>query len=474
MEEVNGQEAALGSTRLSFQPLNYKYILPIFGARQSGKATFLRTHQESNHPSRAVIGDGLQEEKTLFLLSKAALPFSSSRSERKTTALTSKGTVMGCTAEDCVDDATFNKVKRLSPTVGAIVMCDATRPSTIDEACRIKVALDKMWMNPSSSSSSSLSCSSSSSTSSKNRCMPCIIFASKIEQVTDVHVGFRIGAELQRVTDEYGFKKWYVGSSFCSENVQQVLSFFVEMMKEKEKTGECRPRENTESRHDCDYDGATEGNGATLAVRKLLCTESNSMMDCDIDPKGVLATEVPPLSSSSIFSRSSRRRSSANTLKAKRTATKTMMMLQQGTNFTKHSSSGRRSRKRVLWIDRSRLFWAKSRSARLAKSLPLSNIIEVVVDDDDDRHEKRSFSLRLKANSFSSVGGSTKLIRLVAETELDCDRWVRFLLDVSLTNEGGPSPQGQERDHITDDDEENGGKENEETFLGKVCNNGME
>jgi len=38
----------------------------------------------------------------------------------------------------------------------------------------------------------------------------------------------------------------------------------------------------------------------------------------------------------------------------------------------------------------------------------------------------------------------------------------------------GPSPQGQERDHITDDDEENGGKENEETFLGKVCNNGME
>mmetsp|Transcript_11377 Transcript_11377/g.13562 ORF Transcript_11377/g.13562 Transcript_11377/m.13562 type:complete len:293 (-) Transcript_11377:107-985(-) len=234
--------------------------------------------------------------------------------------------------------------------------------------------------------------------------------------------------------------RWFVGSASRSESVKEVVEHFAEMMRENEKAGresmwEGEEEEKTEPLNKSNCDDAVEGNSAAMAVRKLLRADANATMEhANIDAKDVLATASPqPSSSFFSSSRRRRRRSGADSSKTNSRATEVFMMLQQGSNFIKYSSSGKRCKKRVLWIGRSRLFWASSRSSRLAKSLPLSTITEVGVGG-DGRHQKLSFSLRLKADGRSIMGRGRKLIRLAAETEQDYDRWLQFLVDVSRTN----------------------------------------
>mmetsp|Transcript_3905 Transcript_3905/g.6169 ORF Transcript_3905/g.6169 Transcript_3905/m.6169 type:complete len:158 (+) Transcript_3905:1847-2320(+) len=89
--------------------------------------------------------------------------------------------------------------------------------------------------------------------------------STQIEKVTDVHIGFRIGAELQRVTEEYGFQKWFVGSASRSESVKEVVEHFAEMIRENEKAGresmwEGEEEEKTEPLNKSNCDDAVEGN----------------------------------------------------------------------------------------------------------------------------------------------------------------------------------------------------------------------
>mmetsp|Transcript_3907 Transcript_3907/g.6181 ORF Transcript_3907/g.6181 Transcript_3907/m.6181 type:complete len:93 (+) Transcript_3907:2351-2629(+) len=89
-----------------------------------------------------------------------------------------------------------------------------------------------------------------------------------------------------------------------------------------------------------------------MAVRKLLRADANATMEhANIDAKDVLATASPqPSSSFFSSSRRRRRRSGADSSKTNSRAREVFMMLQQGSNFIKYSSSGKRCKKRVLWI----------------------------------------------------------------------------------------------------------------------------
>jgi len=93
---------------------------------------------------------------------------------------------------------------------GLVVLCDVTDKESIENTSRWKSAVDQ---------------ATSFYTS-----LPSILVGTKADLLKDVHEGFTVGADIQRIAKGSGFDRWFVSSADNKENVAEVMGALETLM----------------------------------------------------------------------------------------------------------------------------------------------------------------------------------------------------------------------------------------------------
>jgi len=90
----------------------------------------------------------------------------------------------------------------------AVVVCDVTRPLTLDAVRDWKQELDEKMETEGGK-------------------IPCILLANKCDQLKGVQEAIEIGARIENICSELHFAKWFITSAKSSENVNDAMTFLL-------------------------------------------------------------------------------------------------------------------------------------------------------------------------------------------------------------------------------------------------------
>jgi len=89
----------------------------------------------------------------------------------------------------------------------AVIVCDVTRPLTMDAVRDWKRELDEKM--------------------STEGAIPCILLANKCDQLKGVQEALEIGARIENLCSELGFAKWFITSAKSNENITDAMTFLL-------------------------------------------------------------------------------------------------------------------------------------------------------------------------------------------------------------------------------------------------------
>lgn len=89
----------------------------------------------------------------------------------------------------------------------AVIVCDVTRPLTLDAVRDWKRELDEKM--------------------STEGAIPCILLANKCDQLRGVQEALEIGARIENICSELGFAKWFITSAKSNENISDAMNFLL-------------------------------------------------------------------------------------------------------------------------------------------------------------------------------------------------------------------------------------------------------
>jgi len=104
----------------------------------------------------------------------------------------------------------------------AVIVCDVTRPLTIESVREWKRELDEKMAIEGVE-------------------IPCILLANKCDQLKGVQEGIEIGARMENVSSELKFAKWFITSAKSNENVNDAMTFLITELKSREKAATKEP-----------------------------------------------------------------------------------------------------------------------------------------------------------------------------------------------------------------------------------------
>lgn len=241
---------------------------------------------------------------------------------------------------------------------GIVVICNVQKEGSVENARRWKIAVDK----------------ASSFYSTK----PSILVGSKVDLMKDVHTGFEVGADIQRVAKLAGFERWFVISNKKEQNVKEVMVSLEGYMLKSSQT--------------CDY----VISAVAKSQRQQSIKTSEIIKEDDIDE------------------------------------------LKNGSAFIKFCRNGK-TKLRILWMteDGRQLCWGRYKG-KASKSLDLTDINGVlegqrtstfrkfaVGQHKNEESKARSFSLLL--DSDRSKGDKKRTcVDLIATSDRVYETWIRF------------------------------------------------
>lgn len=88
----------------------------------------------------------------------------------------------------------------------AVVVCDVTRPLTIDAVRDWKLEIDEKM---------------------GDERLPCILLANKCDMLKGVSEALEIGARIESICSELGFNKWFISSAKNDENITDGMNFLL-------------------------------------------------------------------------------------------------------------------------------------------------------------------------------------------------------------------------------------------------------
>jgi len=107
----------------------------------------------------------------------------------------------------------------------AVIVCDVTRPLTLDAVRDWKRELDDKMSTEGE--------------------IPCVLLANKCDQLKGVQEALEIGARIENICSELGFVKWFITSAKSNENITDAMTFLLNTLT-KAKSGALKlePKDN--------------------------------------------------------------------------------------------------------------------------------------------------------------------------------------------------------------------------------------
>jgi len=99
----------------------------------------------------------------------------------------------------------------------AVIVCDVTRPLTLDAVRDWKRELDEKMATEGE--------------------IPCILLANKCDQLKGVQEALEIGARIENTCAELGFSKWFITSAKSNENITDAMTFLLTVLTKANTAG---------------------------------------------------------------------------------------------------------------------------------------------------------------------------------------------------------------------------------------------
>jgi len=106
-------------------------------------------------------------------------------------------------------------------SAGAILVCDVTRPATLEAVRSWKQELDKGLLTEAKR---------------KGTEVPVIMIANKVDLIPDVQKSVAIGADVQRLSEELSLDGWFIGSAKADNNINEAMMFLLKKIIGVEKS----------------------------------------------------------------------------------------------------------------------------------------------------------------------------------------------------------------------------------------------
>jgi len=94
--------------------------------------------------------------------------------------------------------------------VGAVVVCDVTRQSTLEAVAQWKAEIDSKVVFKG------------------GKPVPAVLLVNKVDLLTDAEESFRIGASFEKMATECGFNSWYITSAKTDHNITEGMHFLIQ------------------------------------------------------------------------------------------------------------------------------------------------------------------------------------------------------------------------------------------------------
>lgn len=99
----------------------------------------------------------------------------------------------------------------------AVIVCDVTRPLTLDAVRDWKRELDEKMATEGE--------------------IPCILLANKCDQLKGVQEALEIGARIENICTQLGFDKWFITSAKSNENITDAMGFLLSTLTKTKTAG---------------------------------------------------------------------------------------------------------------------------------------------------------------------------------------------------------------------------------------------
>jgi small GTP-binding protein len=94
--------------------------------------------------------------------------------------------------------------------VGAVVVCDVTRQSTLEAVAQWKSEIDSKVVFKG------------------GKPVPAVLLVNKVDLLTDAEESFKIGASFEKMATECGFNSWYITSAKTDHNITEGMHFLIQ------------------------------------------------------------------------------------------------------------------------------------------------------------------------------------------------------------------------------------------------------